>query len=144
MKWPPLSSLTKQMNCHILSNSQSSEWCQQERLKVLWPKSVRNVVILTLYQHLISRNANQLFYPSPLAWLTYHSNQHNYLCATVKEAMIKLKRKKNNPDFEDYPNFRPISNVKVVTKIIIILKRQYLVSWVITYVIIVIFEKPQG
>ena len=32
--------------------------------------------------------------------------------------MIKPKLKKDNLDFEDYPNFRPISNLKVVSKII--------------------------
>ena len=51
-----------------------------------------------------------------------------YLRATSKEAMIKPKLKKDNPDFKDYPNFRPILNLEVVTKTIIILKRQYLVN----------------
>ena len=32
--------------------------------------------------------------------------------------MIKPKLKKDNLDSKDYPNFRPISNLKVVSKII--------------------------
>ena len=46
------------------------------------------------------------------------SLQSAYIPATLKEAMIKLKLKKDNLDSEDYPNFRPISNLKVVSKII--------------------------
>lgn len=46
------------------------------------------------------------------------SLQSAYIPATLKEAMIKPKLKKDNPDFKDYPNFRPISNLKVVSKII--------------------------
>ena len=38
--------------------------------------------------------------------------------AALKEAMIKPKLKKDNLDSEDYSNFRPISNLKVVSKII--------------------------
>ena len=36
----------------------------------------KNRAILTLYQHLFLRNANQLFYPFSLTWLTCRSNQH--------------------------------------------------------------------
>ena len=36
--------------------------------------------------------------------------------AALKEAMIKPKLKKDNLDSEDYANFRPISNLKVVSK----------------------------
>ena len=46
------------------------------------------------------------------------SLQSAYIPATLKEAMIKPKLNKDNLDFEDYPNFRPISNLKVVSKII--------------------------
>ena len=35
--------------------------------------------------------------------------------AALKEAMIKPKLKKDNQDSKDYPNFRPISNLKVVS-----------------------------
>ena len=38
--------------------------------------------------------------------------------AALKEAVIKPKLKKNNLDSEDYSNFRPISNLKVISKII--------------------------
>jgi len=38
--------------------------------------------------------------------------------AALKEAMIKPKLKKDNLDSEGYSNFRPISNLKVVSKII--------------------------
>ena len=38
--------------------------------------------------------------------------------AALKEAMIKPKLKKDNLDSEDYSNFRPISNLKVVSKVI--------------------------
>ena len=38
--------------------------------------------------------------------------------AALKEAVIKPKLKKDNLDSEDYSNFRPISNLKVVSKII--------------------------
>ena len=38
--------------------------------------------------------------------------------AALKEAMIKPKLKKDNLDSEDYANFRPFSNLKVVSKII--------------------------
>ena len=38
--------------------------------------------------------------------------------AALKEAMIKPKLKKDNLDSEDYSNVRPISNLKVVSKII--------------------------
>ena len=38
--------------------------------------------------------------------------------AALKETMIKPKLKKDNLDPEDYPNFRPISNLKAVSKII--------------------------
>jgi len=37
--------------------------------------------------------------------------------AALKEAMIKPKLKKDNLDSEDYSNFTPISNLKVVSKI---------------------------
>ena len=45
------------------------------------------------------------------------SLQSAYMPATLKKAMIKPKLKKDNLDSEDYPNFRPISNLKVVSKI---------------------------
>jgi len=38
--------------------------------------------------------------------------------AALKEAMIKPKLKKDNLDSENYPNFRPISNLKVISMII--------------------------
>ena len=38
--------------------------------------------------------------------------------AALKEAMIKPKLKMDNLDSKDYPNFRLISNLKVVSKII--------------------------
>ena len=38
--------------------------------------------------------------------------------AALKEAIIKPKLKKDNLDSKDYSNFRPISNLKVVSKII--------------------------
>ena len=38
--------------------------------------------------------------------------------AQLKEAMLKPKRKKNNLEFEEYSNFRPISNLKFLSKII--------------------------
>ncbi|PFX12684.1 hypothetical protein AWC38_SpisGene23314 [Stylophora pistillata] len=38
--------------------------------------------------------------------------------AALKEEAIKPKLKKDNLDSEDYSNFRPISNLKVITKII--------------------------
>ena len=44
--------------------------------------------------------------------------QSAYIPTTLKEATIKRKLKKDNLDFEDYPNFKPISNMKVVSKII--------------------------
>ena len=46
------------------------------------------------------------------------SLQSAYIPATPKEAMIKPKLKKDNLDSEEYPNFRPISNLKVVSNII--------------------------
>ena len=46
------------------------------------------------------------------------SLQSAFMPAALKEAMIKPKLKKDNLDPEDYPNFRPISNLKVVSKII--------------------------
>lgn len=46
------------------------------------------------------------------------SLQSAHIPATLKEAMIKPKLNKDNLDFEDYTNFRPISNLKVVSKII--------------------------
>ena len=46
------------------------------------------------------------------------SLQSAYIPVTLKEAMIKPKLKKDSLDSEDYPNFRPISNLKVVSKII--------------------------
>ena len=48
------------------------------------------------------------------------SLQSAFMPAALKEAMIKPKLKKGSLDPEDYPNFRPISNLKVVSKIIII------------------------
>ena len=38
--------------------------------------------------------------------------------AQLKEAMLKPKLKKNNLEFEEYFNFRPISNLKFLSKII--------------------------
>ena len=38
--------------------------------------------------------------------------------AQLKEAMLKPKLQKNNLDFEEYSNFRPISNLKYLSKII--------------------------
>ena len=35
----------------------------------------------------------------------------------LKEAMVKPKLKKDSLDFEIFPNFRPISNLKFVSKI---------------------------
>ena len=46
------------------------------------------------------------------------SLQSAFMPAALKEAMIKPKLKKGSLDPEDYPNFRPISNLKVVSKII--------------------------
>ena len=46
------------------------------------------------------------------------SLQSAFMPAALKEAMIKPKLKKDNLDPEDYPNFRPISNLKVVSEII--------------------------
>ena len=46
------------------------------------------------------------------------SLQSAFMPAALKEAMIKPKLKKGTLDPEDYPNFRPISNLKVVSKII--------------------------
>ena len=46
------------------------------------------------------------------------SLQSAFFPATLKEAMIKPKLKKDNLDSEAYPNFRPISNLKVLSKII--------------------------
>ena len=46
------------------------------------------------------------------------SLQSAFFPATLKEAMIKPKLKKDNLDSQDYPNFRPISNLKVLSKII--------------------------
>lgn len=48
----------------------------------------------------------------------YMSLQSAFFPATLKEAMIKPKLKKDNLDSEDYPNFRPTSNLKVISKII--------------------------
>ena len=42
------------------------------------------------------------------------SLQSAFFPATLKEAMIKPKLKKDNLDSEAYPNFRPISNLKVL------------------------------
>ena len=42
------------------------------------------------------------------------SLQSAFMPAALKEAMIKPKLKKDNLNPEDYPNFRPISNLKVV------------------------------
>ena len=36
----------------------------------------------------------------------------------LKEAMLKPKLKKSNLEFEEYSNFRPISNLKFLSKII--------------------------
>ncbi len=38
--------------------------------------------------------------------------------AQLKEAMLKPKLKKSNLEFEEYSNFRPISNLKFLSKII--------------------------
>ncbi len=38
--------------------------------------------------------------------------------AQLKEAMLKPKLKKSNLEFEEYLNFRPISNLKYLSKII--------------------------
>ena len=46
------------------------------------------------------------------------SLQSPFFSATLKEAMIKPRLKKDNLDSEDYPNFRPISNLKFLSKII--------------------------
>ncbi|PFX11565.1 putative RNA-directed DNA polymerase from transposon BS [Stylophora pistillata] len=46
------------------------------------------------------------------------SPQSASMPTAVKEAAIKPKLKKDNQDSEDYSNFRPISNLKVITKII--------------------------
>ena len=46
------------------------------------------------------------------------SLQSASMLAALKEAMIKPKLKKDNLETEDYANFRPISNLKVVSKII--------------------------
>ena len=46
------------------------------------------------------------------------SLQSAFFRATLKEAMIKPNLKKDNLDSEAYPNFRPISNLKVLSKII--------------------------
>jgi hypothetical protein len=52
------------------------------------------------------------------------TNGHYYLTETgcmpvqLKEAMLKPKLKKSNLEFEEYSNFRPISNLKFLPKII--------------------------
>ena len=56
--------------------------------------------------------------PPILTNMVNMSLQSAFIPATLKEAMIKPKLKKDNLDFKDYPNFRPISNLKVVSKII--------------------------
>ena len=50
--------------------------------------------------------------------IVHMSLQSASMPAALKEAMIKPKLKKDNLDSEDYSNFRPISNLKVVSKII--------------------------
>ena len=44
----------------------------------------------------------------------------------LKTAMVKPKLKKASLDFEIYPNFRPISNLKFIAKVI---ERLLLVNW---------------
>ena len=83
----------------------------------MWTKSVKKSCDLDPIPASIFKECKSTILPV-LTNIVNMSLESASMAAALKEAMIKPKLKKDNLDSEDSSNFRPISNLKVVSEII--------------------------
>jgi hypothetical protein len=79
---------------------------------------VKNPVNSTLYLQQFLKAAKRLYYLVTFTNIINKSLETGCMPVQLKEAMLKPNLKRSNLEFEEYSNFRPISNLKFLSEII--------------------------